>query len=618
LKIFSALWLAALLYLPAMAVCQEGSPELAFYRADSLRLHNHEVWKKLLHYEESLSGNVSAINSKDFFLSEVGQFNSRAELEATLYAFSQVAEDPNYHAQCRFPARYLWLQEKLNLSGYGIESINCPNFNQWSLDGSTESISIVFATGYLGNPASYYGHTLLKLNSRDQDKQTSLLDVSINYGAIVPDGEGPIPYIFKGIFGGYSGGFSHIEYYFHTHNYGENELRDLWEYKLDLPQNSVDLIIAHAWEVLGKEYTYYFFRRNCAYRMAELVEIVTGIDIIPETPLFTIPQSLIKKISEATLEGRPLMNEVIFHPSRQSSLYRRYNLLTSSQKLELIDIIEKGEVRTTDYDILDTLLDYYQFVSHSEKDDQYSAKEMYRQALAARYTLPPHASQDVSFSTNAPHAARSPSLVSFGLMHSSQAGLEGLLRIRPAYYDQLDSDAAHVANSTLSMGDMVFAIDDSRLRLYNFDVINIESANTKRTSLPGDNGDAWSLRAGIQKQNLACSNCLIPRFQGAWGKVLPLSNGVNFTGLIGGGVQENKQNNGSVFVSVATNILYEASQNVRAKITVSYENTINGNRIGKVKADVSLRYRLSSSRDLRLSYSKDKAESLSLTFGTYW
>lgn len=609
--------LTALLYLPVIAVGEEATSELAFQKAVSIGLYDHEVWRKLLHYEESSSGSLSAIHSKDFFLSDAGKFDPSAELQATLLALFQASKDPNEHAQCKFPARYQWLEEKLDLASYGIESINCPDFNQWSLDGSTESISIVFATGYLGNPASYYGHTLLKFNSRDQNKQTSLLDVSVNYGAIVPDGEGPIPYIFKGVFGGYSGGFSHIEYYFHTHNYGENELRDLWEYKLDLPQHYVDLIVAHAWEVLGKEYTYYFFRLNCAYRMAELVEIVPSVDIIPESPLFTIPQSLIKRISIGTFEGRPLVTDVIFHPSRQSRLYRRYNLLTSSQKLVLVDLIEKERAGTTDYGVLDTLIDYYQFARYSERNLD-SSSEAYRKALAARYSLPPNPSSKLRFSNNGPHDARSPSLVSFGLMHSSKYGVKGILRIRPAYYDQLDSDSAHVTNSALSMADIVLSIEDSNIQLLSFDAINIESANTKQTSLPGDNGHAWSLRAGLQRQNLECSDCLVPRFEGAWGKVLPLSNRVSITGFIGGAVQENKQQHGTIFASVTSKIMYEASANVRVQMAVSYEKSVDEDRAGKLKASVNLRYKLSSDRDVRFSYSRDKADSLSITLGAYW
>ena len=209
--------------------------------------------------------------------------DSRKELDETIRAFaSPPKNNPNEHAQCRFRARYLWLDSKLDFDSYQIQDQQCPDFEQWSLNGTTTSISVIFATGYLGNPASYYGHTLLKLNSSEKNDRTSLEDVSVNYGAIVPPGEGPLPYILKGVFGGYSGGFSDIQYYFHNHNYGENELRDMWEYELNLSQQEVDLLVAHTWEVLGKEYTYYFLRQNCAYQMAKVLEIIEGVSVTPE------------------------------------------------------------------------------------------------------------------------------------------------------------------------------------------------------------------------------------------------------------------------------------------------------------------------------------------------
>ena len=78
------------------------------------------------------------------------------------------------------------------------------------------SVSVVFATGFLGNPASYYGHTLLKFNFRTGEKHTSLLDVSVNYGAILEGKhDGQVTYIVKSLAGGYSAGFSHIHFYYH-------------------------------------------------------------------------------------------------------------------------------------------------------------------------------------------------------------------------------------------------------------------------------------------------------------------------------------------------------------------------------------------------------------------
>ncbi|MBL8523628.1 MAG: DUF4105 domain-containing protein, partial [Betaproteobacteria bacterium] len=208
------------------------------------------TWIRLGHYEPDSSvssGWQSAIHSSDFFLHADGRINPRLELEATLAAFAiPPANENEQHAQCRFPARWHWLRSKIGAHAAFAMPVKCNAFNAWTRSGNIESLSVVLASGYLGNPASYYGHTLLKFNFKGDQGQTRLMDISVNYGAIVEKNDGPFTYIAKSLSGGYDGGFSHIQFYFHNHNYGNIELRDLWEYKIDLPANEVDLIVAHA------------------------------------------------------------------------------------------------------------------------------------------------------------------------------------------------------------------------------------------------------------------------------------------------------------------------------------------------------------------------------------
>tara|TARA_B110000858_G_scaffold123794_2_gene141175 strand:+ start:3972 stop:4958 length:987 start_codon:yes stop_codon:yes gene_type:complete len=297
-------------------------------KARALQLSKHSTWHKLLHYEQQLFPRnqlVSTVLSEDFFNSPEGKANPESELTATLRAFTDPApENPNHHAQCEFRGRYLWLKEMLDFDSLGLESIPCHDFEDWSLNGTTQSISLVLATGYLGNPASYYGHTLIKLNSSESNDRTPLEDVTINYGAIIPENEGSLPYIFKGLFGGYRGGFSHIQYYYHDYNYGENELRNLWEYELNLSQEEVNLVLGHSWEVLGKEYTYFFLNENCAYQMARILEVVEGVELLPKNTLWTLPQSLIQRLAQAKHKEKPLVKTIKYHPSRQSRLYEKY------------------------------------------------------------------------------------------------------------------------------------------------------------------------------------------------------------------------------------------------------------------------------------------------------
>ncbi len=594
-------------------------------KAERLNLANDPVWLKLLHYEAgSINGNeiTSAVHADSFFLSETGRTNSRSELEATINTLIEAdANVGDQSVQCRFPARTLWLDKKLGLYKKRPSFEGCEQYQSWLGSDGIESISIVFATGYLGNPASYYGHTLLKFNSKNSDSLTSLLDTSVNYGAIVPPKENPIVYVFKGIFGGYDAGFSHVEYYFHTHNYGENELRDLWEYELNLPSDAVDFIVAHAWEVLGKEYSYYFFRRNCAYRMAELVELIEGVDIIPETPFFTIPQSLIKKLSSAKIDGRDLVKDITYHPSRQSRLYSRYESLRKHDKKNILEWVndksKDKRVNLVDANQIDTLMDYYQYLSISDQIDKLTAEEEYRKLLSRRFELPPQPSKKIERPFSSPDEARDPSRISFGLVSGKNKN-DVEIQLRPAYYDRLDADAAHVKNSLLGMADLTLRLNESHVQVHKLDFVNIISANSAVTGLPGDNSDAWMLYAGLVRQNSVCSDCLVMRFEGALGQSVPLSEYIDLTALAGGTLQERKHGIEMLHALFSVSLVANLTPSINLLAESVYRRSVEGDGNHQRNDLIELRYKINSKLDFRFKYSNDNDEELLLSLGSYW
>ena len=392
-------------------------------KAELAPLAASQDWHKLALYEAdsgSASGMRSAIHSPKFFLSEQGTTDPSAELAATLAAMLAPQSGPNdEHAKCRFPARRIWLQQRLPEHAAGLAAIDCPAFQTWAKPDFVDSISLVFANGYLGNPASYYGHTFLKFNHSQASSTSSLLDSTLNYGAILNQPDDPVSYIVKGITGGYDGGFSPIEFYFHDANYGENELRDLWEYRLELPEPMLRLIIAHAWEVTGKEYTYYFFRRNCAYRVAELIEVASGLDIIPRNRPWVLPQALIQQLARSEYAGTPLVSARIYHPSRQSRLYQRFSALSGPERVLTKRLIEKAatlsgtEMRDQPVErqqaIIDILLDYYQYrLERGKRGTSNRSPPEYVLALNARFALPPGARWRPSRRRRHPMAAAPP------------------------------------------------------------------------------------------------------------------------------------------------------------------------------------------------------------------
>ena len=597
------------------------------------KLSKTDTWKKLLVYEPSglLGTEVeSAILTKDFFLAPDGRTNPEAELLATINAFSEpVGSAPDSHGQCRFPARYQWIRSELGLTEELMPPVHCPEFSAWSEYGDAKSLSIIFATGYLGNPASYYGHTLLKLNSKNKDR-TQLLDTSVNFGAIVEDGEDPVSYIIKGLFGGYNGGFSHAEYYFHNQNYGELELRDLWEYELDLTSEQVDFVLAHTWEVMGKEYQYFFLNKNCSFRLGELLEIIDGVKANPDNDFWVIPQSQILELDRATVNGEPLVKAITFHPSRQFRLYNRFHTLQDQHKKMVAEAIENPKMLNTEsfqselmedrFSILDTLLDYYQFVVQSASGgDERSIVLAYQNVLAHRYNLPPGGHNHTHEKPVPPHEGRGPSLIQLGLSYDDDLGGGMKLNVRPAYYDSLDAGPEHAEFGELIMGQFKLTMLDSKVILDSVDFVSIQSLSTKATGLPGDGHDSWRLKAGLQSARPDCSEtCLMLQLEGDRGYTKMVTNNVALTGLVGAAVRDNKEGAGNLEGRITFNAVARASEDINILFEYQYKQQIDGSRSDLNSFRLDTRYQITKNWDLRFSYEREGNEEFTLLLGHYW
>ena len=601
-------------------------------RAAALGLYEHRVWQKLLHYEQTTGWSAqvrSAVHDPAFFNATNGQTNPADELNATLRGFFLTHQaDSNQRTQCRFPARYLWLKKQLNISDLELPPTKCPDFNKWTFDKDVRSISIVYASGYLGNPATYYGHTLLKLNSADKRNKSKLLDQSVNYGVIVPDSENPASYIVKSLFGGYDGGFSHANYHFHTQNYGETELRDLWEYEFNLNQDEVDFVVAHAWEVLGKKYTYYFFRENCAFRLAELFEIVENVETIPSNPLFTLPRSVLQKIASSEIENRPLIRSINYHPSRQSRLYEKFSTLTLTEK----NLLKKIVSRKDDFNselfkslslkskqiILDTLLDYYQFAKKAEVMSISEADIHYQAVLLERFSLPPGEAILAPSPAQAPHEGRNASQLSIGTVHNTEFGGGLSIHVRPTYYDVLDTDAGHVSDSALAMGEVKLLIKDNKLKIRRIDIFKLKSVNHGITGLPGDRGNAWKLSPGIQQQNLSCFDCLALKFGGDYGYTARPLPAILIGTFLGGGIQDNRKGSGNLFAKTSFFSHIKFTDNLNMRLLVELPKQIDGSGGGEDLFSLETRYKLRTNSDLRFQYQKNGSKQFSISFGHYF
>jgi len=597
-------------------------------------LSSSSTWLKLLNYEDGILTQERAptIHSQRFYLSQDSSSNAKQELISTLKAFkiSEALEDINQHPQCRFPARFIWLNRQLDLKSLGIKKIDCPEYKLWSKNETLNSISLVFATGYLGNPASYYGHTLLKLNSSSKTEER-LLDISINFGADVPSNEDPVSYMLKGLVGGYDGSFTHSKYYFHTQNYLENELRNMWEYKLNLSRTDQQFLLAHIWELIEQDYTYYFLNKNCVSRMYALLSIIDGVELPKMNPLWVVPQEVIRAVNSATYNDAALIKEITYIPSRQTQFYDKYWQLSSAESgyatIIINDFDKLKELPTfkltqeQQFRVLAVLLDYYQFVIAKSGDENNYLKERADQILAARYRLPIGKPKFEIKTPLSPHYGRSSSYTQFSWVNNQTLGSGLKIKIRPTYYDQLDGSTGHINNALLKMGEIEFEHFNSELRLSALTIFDVISVNDQATGLPKDNFDAWKFSLGMKKQDLACSNCLDFTVKGSKGWAFPLSLNITSGFFVGAGLTENYQNRGRVYISTSTFLTSSITDHWSIKFDIETLKYIEYGKKSFTNYSLESRYQFNVGKysfDARLGVKKHRTEEVIASLGYYW
>lgn len=481
------------------------------------QLAQSAYWHALMHYKSSRTNSKrvkSEIIDPTFFFSSKGAYDPEAELLATISALLlPPPDDHNAHASCRFIARRNWLEQNIPGFADALPTTACTMFDRWAELDSTESISLVFASGYLGNPASFYGHILLKFNSNDPRK-TYLQHQSLNYGAAVPDQENPVLYIVKGLFGGYQSTFSYGEFYKNSQTYGEHELRDLWEYQLNLTDSEVKQLTFHAWELIGHHHDYYFLKENCAFRMAQLLELIIDAKLKPDYQPWAMPISVFQSLDRVQHHGQPLIKSIRLHPSRQRRFYQKYQQLTMPQQQAVRSVVANDFQLTEQLsalepqlqsEVLEALFDYLEY---AYIDEPLRIAQKKPALLQARLSLPvAPLSRNSNYETEQfPHQSTRPSMLQLQ-SHTIDGDWVPAIRFRAAYYDLLTAQSGQPPFSALSMFDVTLSYHEQQLRVQQFELLNIEQMNLSTTGLPADAGMAWQIKLGYRSMSEDCLTC---------------------------------------------------------------------------------------------------------------
>jgi hypothetical protein len=449
-----------------------------FLKADevlNLEPWNDIAWKRLLHYSSS----KSRIVSKDFFLSPNGNNDLKAEfLENYNAIINNKTDQTNIPIACKFPARALYIQQILNKQGRELKLPDCYRFEKWAKAIDAKSITLIFPSSFLNNPASMFGHTLLRLDTPNQNETTRMLSYSVNFAAHT-QGENALIYAFKGIFGGYYGFFSVAPYYEKLKKYSDLESRDIWEYELNFTDEEVKLLVAHLWELREIPFYYYYFDENCSYHLLALFEAIRpSLKLTEKFFAKAIPVDTVKVL----LKNNGLLNKTVYRPSNVSKIKTRIksteadlqkNSLTCLDKCDLSAYQENERAK-----IIDLAYDYLDYQRLKKKGDVSIEEKRQLGLLAERSklnvkdqivtdtVLNPKIDPAISHGTNR---------VSFYYGQRNNANFYDL-EFRPAYHDLLDSLSGYQKGAGIDFLDFGLRVrEDDDLILQKFKLLNIDS-----------------------------------------------------------------------------------------------------------------------------------------------
>lgn len=604
-------------------------------QAKSINLDRDPYWLALGRYKKNLlnSHYTSDISSAQFFLAPDGRYSPEKELESTIAEIfkdpkNDSIKDPNLHAQCRFIARFNWLKKKLKVRNEDIPRVECSAYQKWTSNNQIQSVSLIFATGYLGNPASFFGHPLMKFNLANEATPTELLDVSVNYGAVTPDQENPFIYAMKGLFGGYHATFSHRSFFYSNHNYSEVELRDMWDYQLNLTKEEIDQLVNHTWELLGQHFPYYFLDDNCASRMAELLEIIVGTklnrDYLPWAVPFTFFDNLANKNKQ---NGQPIITKFTYIPSRQARFRSKFLALEQIEKNAVKTAVkdenyfDKSDYKDLSQDqkirILDTLFDYNSFIASSQKENP-TVSQNKQKYLQQRLQLPAKKIQWPEVQNSPLHQGQKSELTGISYLTTENRGTGWEFRLRPAYYDYLALDFGRPENSSLGIFDFKFIYLNNNFKLQSLDLISVETLNISKTGLPGDGGFAWKLQIGYDHLNLECTRCSLFKLDLGVGQGYEILDKHTFYLMLDIRNQTPTLDSGYFPITPNTGLILKLGQNWKTQLTFGQRHYLDGQRGKENIFKWENRFGESRTWDIRFIYEEHQSRQSKLSYNYYW
>jgi hypothetical protein len=593
--------------------------EQLIQQAVEKQLDQKKRWHLLLHYKETwFGGYESEADGMDFFNAPDGKTNPKAELIATLRSFFK---DPNSlkpkdeHPQCNFPARYKWLKQELSIDPKQLPKADCSRMEGWLEQLGPQSVTLIFASFYMNNPASMFGHTFLRIDSKSNNNRQALSNYGVNYAATVDTGS-MLLYTFKGLFGFFKGGFSVFPYYLKVQEYSNWESRDLWEYELNLASDQIDYLLRHLWELGGTHFDYYYFQENCSYHMLTILEVANPDLELSNDFIFSVqPADTVKILAEQ----KGLISKVTYRPAILSRMEHKIEQMNSEEKEILYDLVDKTQALKEDsYQrlttpkkalVLDAYLDYLEYEGLGEEDfDPKKPLRIPHSILLERSKLK-YKRQDTEITqfSGPPETAHGTDRVRLGVgINDNELFQE--IAYRPTLHDILGREVGYKKDSQFLFFDLAgrYYYESKRFRLDRFRLLDIVSLTPYE---PIFKKPSWKLNLGFDTiRDLDCDYC--NSFKGNAGFGYSYKPGYKSPYILfvmaeveaetSGHLEDNHRAGGGV----SGGMFIDFGKDWRLQLGAEYKRFPLGNDSEYVRYDSKLRYSPHKDVDLRLEYQR--------------
>ena len=467
--------------------------------AEARGLSDDPYWRTLLHVRKGWFGEQSLMDDPSFFLAPDGAADPGAEMEAELRALCESPPpEPDRAPWCRFPARYAWLAGQLGLDPGRVAPDRCPALSEALEAMDPGGATLVFPAAHGGNPASMFGHTLIRI---DPASGSSLLAHAVNFAARTDPNDLAVVYAFKGLSGLYPGYYTLQPYYEKVLQYADIEQRDVWEYRLNLTAQEARTLALHAWELRDRYAAYYYLDENCSYQILFLLEAArSGVRLTDRYPAWVTP---LDTVEDVLAEG--LVREVVYRPS----LVRRLEALGKTLDGEAIDAIRalaSGAAAPEDVPgeagrrarILEAAAELVRIEYVRGDLDREAYRRRYLPLLAARSRTGVPAEEPRVPRPPAPHEGHASSRVRFSAGAAGGAPWLGL-GIRPSYHGLDDPVAGYEPGSAIGFleTEVGFLPERGRLRLTRLELVRIVSLEPWGAFF---RPWSWSVQAGFVRR----------------------------------------------------------------------------------------------------------------------